>query len=169
MDTLLEIFGIVGFIETLLLLLGLVVAVTLWTKGIFPVLLRLGNGLARRKIAVFAMGDNVSSLKGLLLDSQLFSQRNILEITKKEDVGIAEQATLYLVYWHDWADQIGEILDRKPDGCALIVYAPRALGPIPEAKMKKLDEHRNTIVTNFRGRLLNDIVGSMITTSYEKE
>jgi adenylyl/guanylyl cyclase-like protein with sensor domain len=31
-----------------------------------------------------------------------------------------------------------------------------------------LDRHRNIVVNNFRGRLLNDIIVSMITTSYEK-
>jgi hypothetical protein len=34
--------------------------------------------------------------------------------------------------------------------------------------MRNLDGKRHTAVTNFRGRLLNDIVTAMITTSYEK-
>ena len=35
--------------------------------------------------------------------------------------------------------------------------------------MSLLDKKRNVVVNNFRGRLLNDIVVSMITTSYEKK
>lgn len=169
MNTLLETFAIIGLIETFILLAGFVWAMILWIKGISPALFRLGNGLAKRKIAVFAKNDNLSSLKKLLLDSKLFNAKNICEITKKEDIGVAEQASLFLVYWHDCKDYIEDILRKKPDACALIVYAPRNLGPIPEEQMKNLDGHRHTAVTNFRGRLLNDIVTAMITTSYEKK
>lgn len=64
---------------------------------------------------------------------------------------------------------MGDILFMKPDECALVVYAPYDQGRIPDEQMKKLDGKRHTAVTNFRGRLLNDIVASMITTSYEKD
>ena len=169
MTTLIKIFTIIGMFETALLVIGLIWAFVMWTRGVTPALLRLGNGLAKRKIAVFASSQNMSSLKALLLDSKLFYEKNICEITKKEDIGIAEKATLYLVFWHDWADHIEDILRKKPDSCALIVYAPRNLGPIPEDQMRNIDGHRHTAVTNFRGRLLNDIVTAMITTSYEKD
>ncbi len=169
MNTFLKIFEIIGIISTGLVLAGAVWATILWIKGISPALFRLGNGLAKRKIAIFAMNDNLSSLKKLLLDSKLFDSKNICEITKREDLGICEQASLFLVFWHDWKDYIDDILKKKPDACALIVYAPRNLGDIPEEQMKNLDGHRHTAVTNFRGRLLNDIVTAMITTSYEKK
>jgi hypothetical protein len=168
METLLEILAVVGTIETIILIVGLVWAFSLWLKGIFPALLRLGNGLAKRKIAVFAKGDNLGSIKNLLIDSKLFNKKNICEITKTEDVGRAENATMYLVVWHDWAEDIDDILRQKRDGCALIVYAPYDRGRIPDEQMRKLDGKRHTAVTNFRGRLLNDIVASLITTSYEK-
>lgn len=163
-----KILAVIGSIESIVLIIGIIWAIAMWTKGVAPALLRLGNGLARRKVAIFAKGDNLLSLKKLLIDSKLFSARNICEITKGEDIGAAEQATLYVVFWHDWINSIDEILKKKADGCALIVYAPRDLGHIPEDQMKKLDGHRNSAVTNFRGRLLNDIVTAMITTSYEK-
>jgi hypothetical protein len=169
METFLTTLAVVGSIETILLIVGLIWAFILWVRGVSPALLRLGNGLAKRKIAIFAKHENLSSLKSLLTDSKLFNEKNICQITKKEDIGIAERATLYLVFWHDWIDCIDDILRKKPDACALIVYAPRNLGPIPEDQMKKLDGYRHTAVTNFRGRLLNDIVTAMITTGYEKE
>jgi hypothetical protein len=167
-EKILTFITVIGIIETVILVGGIVWGVILWLRGIFPVLLRLGNGLAKRKIAVFAKGDNATSLKGLLVDSKLFRQKNICEITKPDDIDRAEGATVYLVYWHDYIDHIEEILSRKPDQCALVVYAPYDLGRIPDEYMKKLDGKRHTAVTNFRGRLLNDIVASIITTSYEK-
>lgn len=165
---LIEILTIVGIIDTVVLVLALIWAFILWVRGISPALLRLGNGLAKRKIAIFAKGDNLNSLKSLLVDSKLFNAKNICDVTRVEDVGRAENATMYLVFWHDWVDNIAKILQMKPDECALIVYAPYDLGRIPDEQMKNLDGKRHAAVTNFRGRLLNDIVASMITTSYEK-
>jgi hypothetical protein len=54
----------------------------------------------------------------------------------------------------------------KDDATPLIVYCPRT-DRISNADMEKIDGHRNTAISNFRGRLLNDIVTAMITTSYE--
>jgi hypothetical protein len=150
-------------LEALLFVEGVVYAVYLWASGIFPALLRLGNGLAKRKIALFAKGENMTSLKSLLTDSKLFKASNIIEIGKKEDIGRAESATMFLLFWHDWTTDIDEMLSNKSDECALIVYAPSDQGRIPDAQMAKLDGRRHTAVTNFRG-----IVASMITTSYEK-
>ncbi|MFZ2522063.1 MAG: hypothetical protein WAX44_00365 [Minisyncoccia bacterium] len=168
METLLKIIAFVGVIETIVLVVGIIWGFILWTTGVSPALYRLGNGLAKRKIAVFAKGDNVSSLRSLLTDSKLFREKNIFEITNTVDIGKAEEASVYLVFWHDWADDITQILNKKPDACALIVYAPYEKGRIPDEQMKNLDGKRHTAVTNFRGRLLNDIVTAMITTSYEK-
>jgi hypothetical protein len=161
--------AIVGTIDTIILLILLVRVIVLWVNGISPVLLRLGNGLAKRQIAVFAKGDNVNSLKSLLIDSKLFKNKNVFEITSVYDIGKAEKASVYLVFWHDWAENIEQILSAKPDKCPLIVYAPYNLPRIPEDQMNNLDGKRNTAVTNFRGRLLNDIVTSMITTSYDSK
>ncbi len=158
----------IGALEGILFIGGIIYAATLWADGILPALLRLGNGLAKRKIALFAKGDNASSLRNLLMDSKLFKAKNICEISKREDIGRAESATVFLVFWPDWTADLPEILRSKPDECALIVYAPYDKGRIPDAEMRDLDDKRHTAVTNFRGRLLNDIVASMITTSYEK-
>lgn len=51
-------------------------------RGIAPALWRLGNGFANRQIALFAKGDNVSSLRHLLLDSKLIRNKNIIEVTR---------------------------------------------------------------------------------------
>ena len=113
--------NIVGTIQTVVFIALVAYAVMLWAKGIAPVLYRLGNGLANRKIAIFAKGDNRSSLKSLLLDSGLFKEKNIVEISGAHDLGKAEEASVYLVFWHDWAKDIDAVLGKKPYKCALIV------------------------------------------------
>jgi len=167
-DKVFNFLGVVGTIETILLVILLTRTIVLWCKGISPVLYRLGNGLANRKIAIFAKGDNRASLKSLLMDSELFKEKNICEISGIHDIGKAEDASVYLVFWQDWAGHIDEILGMKPDKCALVVYAPYNMEKIPVEQMNNLDGKRHTSVTNFRGRLLNDVVTSMITTPYEE-
>lgn len=157
----------VGVLESMIFIGGIVYAAILWVRGVSPALLRLGNGIAKRKIALFAKQDHMISLKSLLTDSKLFRSSNIIEIGTMRDLGRAESATIFLLFWHDWVSEIDGILEKKADRCALIVYAPYEKGRIPDAQMTKLDAHRHTTVTNFRGRLLNDIMASMITTSYE--
>ena len=160
---LLTIWGATRTIMSIVLILGIIYAGYLCLRGILPVLYRLGNGLARRKIAIFAKNDNLTSMKHLLEDSKLFRQ-NIIEVSSKDDLGRAEEASVYLIHWRDWGAQINDILDSKSDNCPMVVYAPHAKGRIPDDKMDILDSKRNVSVINFRGRLLNDIVTSLITT-----
>ena len=162
----LELLRYVPVVVSLVLVTG---GVVLWAKGIGPVLLRLGMGLARRKIAVFAKGNMAASLESLLLDSRLFSQRNLVPIRHDGDIEKARSATLFIVYWPDWSESLKEILAQKSDAVALIVYAPQDGGSIPSDAIGELNKRRNVVISNFRGRLLNDIVVSMITTSYENK
>lgn len=157
----------VGRITSLIFLLTLILGVYAWAKGILPALIRLGNGLSKRKIAIFARGDHLESLKYLLTDSKLFSEKNIINISSDGDFGRAEQATLFLVFWHDWQDKITEILQAKKDNTAVVVYAPSDQGPIPPNKWTELNSKRNITIANMRGRLLNDVITSLISTTYK--
>ena len=87
----------------------------------------------------------------------------LLVFDKSKDIGKAENVSLFLVFWTDWESEIDSILDKKEDKTALIIYAPPR--SIPQEQMVSLDDQRNVTVTNFRGRLLNDIVVSIITRS----
>jgi hypothetical protein len=166
--TVTEILDNLGRIQTAVVIVAAVIVVVLWLSGIIPILLRLGNGLSRRRVAVFAAGDTLDSLTEMMRDSGLIRKRNIIRISRVVDIGRAEKATLYLVYWPDWKDQIARITDMKQHGTALIIYAPPQHGQIPPATMSDLGNRPNVLVTNFRGRLLNDIAGCLITTSYAK-
>ena len=54
----------------------------------------------------------------------------------------------------------------------MIVYFPNFSldkgNSIPNNIKDKINNTSNTTVVNFRGRLLNDIITTLITTSYEK-
>ena len=123
-QTIINIINILGYISTVIVVISIIVGVALWLSGIVPALARLGMGLARRKIAIFARGDALISLENLLNGCRLFKRGNILRIANDGDLGTANIATLFLVFWPDWKDKIDEVLKIKKDGTALIVYAP---------------------------------------------
>src|SRR5260370_42222319 len=100
----------VGRVTAVLFLLTLALGIYAWLKGILPALFRLGNGFSKRKIAIFAKGDNLKILMNLLVDTELFDKRNIIDISSGSDFGRAERATLFLIFWDDWQDKIDEIL-----------------------------------------------------------
>jgi hypothetical protein len=154
-------------VATFVFVIGAVYAAYLWFIGVIPVLFRLGN-LRRRKIAVFAKGDASGSLVALFSDAKLFNKNNIIPITSAADFGRADKATIFVVHWPDWTGDLAQIIAMKGDQTPLIVYAPQTANPIPPDDVALLDEHRNVVVANFRGRLLNDVVSSFITTAYEK-
>jgi hypothetical protein len=166
MKTIKTIFEIVGYFSTAVVALGILIGFISWVRGILPAIWRLGKGLAGRKIAIFAQGDHLTSLESLLQDSKLFRKNNIVAVPEVEDIGRAEDTTVFLVHWGDWQDDIEVVLKAKKDTTALVVYAP-PIEPIRDQPFKRLSEVRNVTVTNFRGRLLNDLVISMITTGYK--
>jgi hypothetical protein len=161
-------FDWAGYIATVVVFASAVKVTLLWARGVIPVLLRLGNGLANRKIAVFAKGDEQSKLVHLLIDSGIFREANIVGVRSRGEFGRAEATSVFLVYWPDCKDDIHEILRMKRDHTALVVYAPHDGGPIPTDFLVALNGKRNVVVNNFRGRLLNDLISCLITTSYDK-
>lgn len=155
----------VGYALTVYTLVTLALIVFAGLKGLIVPLVRLGNGLSRRKIAIFAKGNNLNFLKNLLLGTKLFNEKNMIYISSIGDFGRAERATVFLIFWDDWKGNMDEILHANKNSAALVIYAPP--GAIPPAEFAKLDNQLNVMVSNFRGRLLNDIVVSLMTTGYQ--
>lgn len=160
-------FIIIGGLTTSLAIVGILYTTYLIIKGVFPVWYRLGIGLSKRKIAIFAEQE-FENLKNMLVDSNIFDVKNIIKIDK-HSIKKAESITLLLVHWKCFEAEIDDILKIKKDSDALIIYAPQNEGFIDKNILERINLERNSIIVNFRGRLLNDILTSMITTSYEKK
>lgn len=164
-----ELIALPEAIHTLLWLFGIITVVIFAAKGVLPALYRLGSGLAKRKIAIFAAPTAYGELRQLLIDSKLFKTGNITHVHSPAELDVAKSASIHLVFWPDWATSLDSLLEARRADVPCIIYAPQSQGLIERPDMNRLDEHhRHTTVTNFRGRLLNDIVTAMITTSYER-
>ncbi len=158
------VLGALGGLFILIFIGTTIYTVYVIITGVLPVWCRMGIALSRRKIAIFAKNDD---LINLLTDSKLFKKKNIIKI-EENSLGRAESADLFLINWQDYEEQIDEILGRKEDSKGLVVYVPPENGNIPEETMCRMNKHRNVIVVNVRGRLLNDVFISMITMGHQK-
>lgn len=169
LNTIVEIVKWPRILGSLFAFLSMLVIIWYTLRGLFPALLRLGHGLWRRKIAIVATGDTLDNLGLLIEESKLFNTKNIIRVAGVDQYEAIARASVILVYWADAAASIDAVLSKKHEDTALIIYAPYKDGPIPPEVMEKLELRKHVVVNNFRGRLMNDIVTSMITTGYAKK
>lgn len=164
-------FVIFGGISATILLIGVLLNFIFWLMGITPLLLRLGYGRWFRKIAVVAKPDMYSVLKKDLTDSGIFREKNISSAITEASISDVKNHDLLLVHYQSFnEDQIKSILSNKKSNAGMIFYFPEFS---PENRISdhirdEISNTPNTTLVNFRGRLLNDIITTLITTSYEK-
>lgn len=164
----LDFFVIFWWISSVIVILGAIYMAYLVSRWIVPVLYRLWMALSKREIAVFATTE-YASLRHMLVSSGIFREGNIHQILPN-NLSDSDEKTIFLVHWKDYKESIDTILSKKKSNTALIIYAPQNEGFIePREMLEKINLHPNTTIVNFRGRLLNDILVSMITTSYSKK
>lgn len=140
--------------------------------GISPLIWRLGYGRWFRKIAIVAKSDPYNNLRMDLVDSGVFRESNISNIPPNQLAKIKESDLLLVDYQSFNNTEIETILSYKVSKSGMIFYYPnfslRQNKSIPDDIKEKISTAPYTTIVNFRGRLLNDIVTTLITTSYEK-
>ena len=105
------IFIVLGGISTLITLVAVLYGIYLFVRGIFPVWFRLGMGLSKRKIAVFAEKE-FDDLRDMLVESGLFQKENVIKI-EKQSIKKAQGMTLFLMHWKSFESEIEKILEMK--------------------------------------------------------
>ena len=53
-----DFLDLIGRISSAIIVIGILLGIYGWSRGIIPAIVRLGNGFAKRKIAIFAKGDH---------------------------------------------------------------------------------------------------------------
>jgi len=163
---------IVGVLTTVFGVGLFIWAAVSWALGIFPLFLRLGFGRWKRKIDIVAKDDIYSSLKTDLMDTGIFREKNIYQI-KKETLSKIKNSTLALIHYQSFTeDEIKIILSFKKSNAGFIFYFPEFTPPttmIPSVMMKEINNQQFTTIVNMRGRLMNDIVTTLLSTSYDRK
>src|SRR5690606_20184958 len=109
--------------------------------------------------------DAFSSLSTSLKDSGIIKSKNMCHISL-DNIDKSKAFTIFLVDWETSSGSIDQILaSRSNHHTAVIIYAKPAT--IPADKMNDIANRSNTIVVNFKGRLSNDILNSLVTTSFD--
>jgi len=160
-------FVIFGGVSASIILLGLVYRIIFWVLGITPIVIRLGVGLWRRKIAIIGSFEAYQSLSSTIIDSGIFNANKIMHI-EPGSIERAKSESIYLVDWASSSVKINDIFSsRKSHQTAVIIFA--SPGSIPMEQISGIANKPNTVIVNFKGRLLNDILTSLLTTSYDSK
>jgi hypothetical protein len=161
------IFTIVGGFTVLIAIFNLFYRIIFTIVGISPLIIRIGKGIWRRKIGVIGNAEAFSTLSSCIHDSGIFKKSNIISIPI-ENLDKAKSFSVLLVDWESSKEHIESILiNRKSHNTATIVFANS--GTIPQDMMPKIANNSNTVVVNFKGRLINDLLNSLITTSFDEQ
>lgn len=160
-----SLFSIFGGIGSILLVLGFAYKAISIFFGVMPLAIRLGYGLWKRKIAIVADAENFAKLSQALKSSKLFNEKNITHVPKNtlENLSITN---LYLIDWESAGESIEEVFLKRTSIQTPIVIVARPAS-IPLDVMNSIANRPNTVVVNFLGRLLNDVLTSLMTTSYD--
>lgn len=175
MDSIYQIFNnpffvIVGSIFTITAIIAIFLNFCYWILGLGPLLKRLGYGRWFRKIAIVANPDEYSNIKKDLVDSGIFREKNISSAITDKSISDIKDHNLILVDYQSFSeDDIKSILQFKHTKAGMIFYfSPKDGEKIPNDIYDLIGNTPNTTIVNLRGRMLNDIVTTLITTSYEK-
>jgi hypothetical protein len=163
-------FTVVGGLFTIAAVAALLLSIVYWLLGISPLLWRLGLGRWLRSIAVLADANTFASLKADLVASGVFREKKITHIPKEHLAKVNNHSLLLTNYQSFSEEEIKQILESKKSTAGLVIYFPEfnSSNRIPDNLLQLIGSKENTTVVNFRGRLLNDIMTTLITTSYEK-
>lgn len=147
---------------------GLFSLVTLTITRLGKAVWRFGLALSWKKIVVIASDEDYHDLEEDLSDSGLIKKKNIMRVSAKQLAKAKEALLLIIVYEYLSKDEFEEVVKEKNVRCGLIVYCPPGKGPISSEEMALLNKTTFTVLCNFRGRLINDVLLMMLSTSFKK-
>ncbi|WP_165047491.1 MULTISPECIES: hypothetical protein [unclassified Adlercreutzia] len=160
-------FSLVGTIGTIVpwaLAIGFVV---LAVMGLVRPAYRFGKGIAWKKVFIVANDNTRQELKGDLERSGILRKRNIRVKTDGQISDLAGARLLILEYGYLGEKKVQEIVSNKCSDCGVLIYAKHK--EISDESMSKLNRSQHVSVVNFRGRLVNEILLLLISTSFARK
>lgn len=129
---------------------------------------RFGLALYGKKIMIVASDEDYCDLEEDLSDSGLIKRKNIQRVSGKHISKVKDALLLIVVYGYLDKDGFRQIINGKSSRCGLIVHCPPEKGRIDDEEMRLLSKTAFTALCNFRGRLVNDVLLMMLSTSFKK-
>lgn len=159
-----SLIGTVGTIVSWALAIGFVV---LAIMGLVRPAFRFGKGIAWKKVFIVADGNTRQELKGDLERSGIIRKKNILEKTDGQISDLVGARLLVSEYGYLGEENVDKIVSQKCSDCGVLIYAKHK--EISDESMEKLNRAQHVSVVNFRGRLVNEILLLLISTSFARK
>lgn len=140
-----------------------------WSAGVFMVMKRLGLGRWYRKVTILSDVNNGESLKKDLIDSGVFREKNIKLIGENNISDIKSADLVLLDYWSISPEKALGAISNKQKHAGLVVYSPMKKGRIEDEVTARINDEPFTTLVQMRGRLVNDLLITLMSTSYDKK
>lgn len=163
-------FEIVGAATIVAAIIGGLATFFGWTMGIFMVMKRLGLGRWYRKVLIVSDASNGESLKDDLVSSGVFREKNIRVVGENHVSEVKNYDLILLDYWaiEDTEKSLTAIKNKRSHA-GLVVYSPMKKGRIADKVTERINDEPFTTLVNMRGRLVNDLLITLMSTSYDKK
>lgn len=161
--------GVIGTLATLFLIISGIITFVGWNLGIWPLMKRFGLGRWYRKVLIVGKESETKSLRRDLEDSGVFRKSNIDEVDGRNLADIKQASLILLDYWSLTEGQVSTALANKQKQAGLVVYSPMGKGRIPDEISATINNEPFTTLVQMRGRLVNDLLITLISTSYDKK
>ena len=159
-----DIFEWIGYAIKVGVFASGVVFVLLSILGLSKPLWRFGMGIAWRKVFIVADGDSRDEIKNDLVRSGIFKEKNVKTKTKGEIGDLKGARLLILKYEYLEKEKVLEMVSQKAPDCGVLVYAKFRAIPDDE-----LNLFQHVSVVNFRGRLVNETLLLLLSTSFTRK
>lgn len=155
------IFRLFGLISVALIILGAL-------SGITQAMWRFGLALFGKKVVVIAEVTEFECIKEDLTDSGLIKSKNVIRVSDKQLAKARNALLLIVAYGYLNEKELEKVISDKDSRCGLIVYCPPERGRVSPEEMQTLSKTAFSALCNFRGRLVNDVLLMMLSTSFKK-
>ena len=163
LGTIFEIAGNIGMAAAWLLTVGFV---ALAIMGLIKPAYRFGKAIAWKKVFIVSDSETRHDLRCDLERSGLIKHKNILEKSKGQTGELRGARLLIVDFNYLGADEVLRIVSAKCPDCGVLVYAKP--GSIKSDCTEKLNLYQHVSVVNFRGRLVNEVLLLLLSTSFTK-
>lgn len=168
-QTLFDAWTAVSFVFALIGIASLIFVVVGCISGVTQATVRFGLALFGKKVAIFANADDYHIIESDLTSSGLIKKKNIERVSADQRANLNEALLIVFACRADNKEYINEVVNRKNSRCGLIVYCPSGPGVLSAQEIATINSSSFTTVCNFRGRLVNDVLLMMLSTSFKKK
>lgn len=162
-------FEIIGAVTVIAAIIGGLSVFFGWSAGIFMVMKRLGLGRWYRKVLIVSDVNSGQALKEDLVGSGVFREKNIKVIGEQNISEVKNSDLILLDYWSISPKKSLVVISNKQSSAGLVVYSPMKNERIADEVTERINDEPFTTLVNMRGRLVNDLLITLMSTSYDKK